>query len=74
MDLNEIKNLPCGARFFRCALQVNTYDYVVRHKHPTAYADENYKLLWRNELHATQPGFHLLARVFVQKLRDLNIK
>jgi hypothetical protein len=29
-----------GARFYRCAFQVNTYEYVVRHNHPTPYSDE----------------------------------
>ncbi len=40
MDMKQIEGLPNGARFYRCALQVNTYEYVVRHKHPTAYTDE----------------------------------
>jgi len=40
MDLKKIEDLPNGARFYRCAFQVNTYDYIVRHKHPTVYTDE----------------------------------
>ena len=40
MDLKEIQNLPNGARFYRCAFQVNTYEYVVRHNHPMPYSDE----------------------------------
>lgn len=40
MDLNEVQTLPSGARFYRCAFQVNTFDYITRHKHPTTFADE----------------------------------
>jgi predicted metal-dependent phosphoesterase TrpH len=32
--------LPNGARFYRCALQVNPYDYLVVHKKRTSYSDE----------------------------------
>jgi PHP family Zn ribbon phosphoesterase len=32
--------LPNGARFFRCALQINPFDYLKRHKKPTPYKDE----------------------------------
>ena len=35
-----IQALPSGARFYRCAFQVNTFDYVTRHKHPTPFTDE----------------------------------
>jgi len=28
MDLAKIQELPSGARFYRCAFQVNTFDYV----------------------------------------------
>ncbi|HOI74478.1 MAG TPA: hypothetical protein PLO63_10055 [Syntrophales bacterium] len=31
---------PNGARFFRCALQVNPFEYVVRHSKETLYKDE----------------------------------
>src|ERR1700683_2730701 len=34
-------SLPNGARFYRCALQVNPFDYVKRHAKATAYADED---------------------------------
>ena len=40
MDLKEIQNLPNGARFYRCAFQVNTYEYIHHHNHPTPYSDE----------------------------------
>lgn len=40
MDLKKIRELPNGARFYRCAFQVNSYEYVIRNKHPTKYADE----------------------------------
>ncbi|MDX1922419.1 MAG: phosphoesterase [Alphaproteobacteria bacterium] len=39
--LEQLKALPNGSRFFRCAFQVNTFDYVLRHKHPTAYKSED---------------------------------
>jgi hypothetical protein len=29
-----------GARFYKCALQVNTFEYVKRHAHPTSFCDE----------------------------------
>lgn len=32
--------LPNGARFYRCALQVNPFSYLKRQKRPTAFADE----------------------------------
>jgi DNA repair ATPase RecN len=32
--------LPNGARFFKCALQVNPYGYLVRHKKSTKFSDE----------------------------------
>jgi len=35
------QNLPCGARFFRCALQVNPYDYIVRYNKQTAFSNES---------------------------------
>ncbi|ARL23920.1 TrlF family AAA-like ATPase [Burkholderia pseudomallei] len=40
MDLGKIRELPSGARFYRCAFQVNTFDYVTRHKRPTQFTDE----------------------------------
>ncbi|MGH9352161.1 MAG: TrlF family AAA-like ATPase [Terriglobia bacterium] len=33
-------NLPNGGRFYRCVLQVNPFDYIVRHNRPTAFSDE----------------------------------
>lgn len=41
MDLARIEDLPGGARFYRCAFQVNSYDYIVRHNKPTPYVDED---------------------------------
>jgi DNA-binding HxlR family transcriptional regulator len=32
--------LPNGARFYRCALQVNPYEYLARHSKPTTFASE----------------------------------
>ncbi len=32
--------LPHGARFYKCALQVNPYEYLRRHGRPSSFADE----------------------------------
>ena len=37
----EALKLPSGARFYRCALQVNPFDYVRRHNRRTAFEDES---------------------------------
>jgi ABC-type Mn2+/Zn2+ transport system ATPase subunit len=37
---DAIRSLPNGSRFFRCAFQVNTFDYILRHKHPTPFKNE----------------------------------
>ena len=34
-------NLPNGARFYRCALQVNPYAYLARHSKPTSFQSED---------------------------------
>ena len=34
-------DLPNGARFYRCALQVNPFSYIVRQKKKTAFSDES---------------------------------
>ncbi|MCC6206440.1 MAG: phosphoesterase [Hyphomicrobiales bacterium] len=39
--LDELEKLPNGSRFYRCAFQVNTFEYVTRHNHQTAFADED---------------------------------
>jgi len=36
----EALKLPRGARFYRCALQVNPFEYVKREKKPTPFSDE----------------------------------
>ena len=45
MDVSEIMkkalNQPKGARYYRCALQVNPYEYLIRHKKTTPYKDES---------------------------------
>lgn len=33
--------LPSGARFYKCALQLNPYAYLARHNKPTPYLDES---------------------------------
>lgn len=38
--LMDARNLPCGARFFRCALQVNPFAYIVRHNKETPFSSE----------------------------------
>ncbi|HWY60486.1 MAG TPA: hypothetical protein VNW15_01160 [Rhizomicrobium sp.] len=40
MPLNKALELPNGARFYRCALQVNPFDYLVRHKKATSFKNE----------------------------------
>jgi hypothetical protein len=39
-SIKRALKLPNGARFYRCALQVNPFDYVVRHSRPTTCRDE----------------------------------
>lgn len=39
--INKALELHCGARFFRCALQVNPFDYVVRHNKNTVSDSES---------------------------------
>ena len=34
------KSCLSGARFYRCALQVNPFEYLVRHNKPTAFSYE----------------------------------
>lgn len=38
--LDKILTLPSGARFYRCALQVNPFAYLNEHSKPTKYTDE----------------------------------
>ena len=38
--ITDALKLPSGARFYRCALQVNPFDYVQRHNKKTAFEDE----------------------------------
>lgn len=41
--ISEAIRLPRGARFYRCALQVNPFGYVSRHKQPSRFeAEEDY--------------------------------
>ncbi|MDL1979133.1 MAG: phosphoesterase [Deltaproteobacteria bacterium] len=40
-SITNAQKLPCGARFFRCALQVNPFDYIVRHSKETAFSNES---------------------------------
>ena len=35
------QELPCGARFYRCALQVNPFEYIVRHNKKTVFSNES---------------------------------
>jgi DNA repair ATPase RecN len=39
--LDDLEKLPKGSRFYKCAFQVNTFDYVTRHNHQTDFADED---------------------------------
>lgn len=38
--IKNAQELPSGARFCRCALQVNPFEYVVRHNKTTAFSNE----------------------------------
>jgi DNA repair ATPase RecN len=38
--LQQALKLPSGARFYRCALQVNPFAYLARHSKPTAFKTE----------------------------------
>ena len=39
-SMANVQKLPSGARFYRCALQVNPFEYLVRHNKPTAFSNE----------------------------------
>lgn len=39
--IEDALRLPSGARFYRCSLQVNPFEYVRRHNKPTTFADES---------------------------------
>ncbi len=39
--ITNAQNLPSGARFHRCALQVNPFDYFMRHNKTTAFSNES---------------------------------
>ncbi|MFY9820096.1 MAG: AAA family ATPase [Thermoanaerobaculia bacterium] len=39
--LQRALRLPRGARFYRCALQVNPFQYLLRYNKPTGYTDED---------------------------------
>ncbi|NQT54731.1 MAG: AAA family ATPase [Desulfobacteraceae bacterium] len=40
-SITNALELPNGARFYRCALQVNPFDYVVRHNKETTFSNES---------------------------------
>ena len=40
-SITNALELPSGARFYRCALQVNPFDYVVRHNKQTTFSNES---------------------------------
>ena len=39
--LRTALKLPVGARFYRCALQINPFEYLIRHKKPTPFESES---------------------------------
>jgi hypothetical protein len=39
--MKDVLKLPGGARFYRCALQVNPFEYVKRHNRSSEFSDEN---------------------------------
>ena len=38
--ISIVRALPRGARFYRCALQVNSYEYLIRHHKTSGFQDE----------------------------------
>ncbi|WP_374472708.1 TrlF family AAA-like ATPase [Arenimonas sp.] len=40
MSYDDILGLPRGARFYKCALQVNPYEYLLRHGKQSSFASE----------------------------------
>ncbi len=40
-SLERARKLPAGARFYKCALQVNPFGYLVRHHKATPFTDEH---------------------------------
>jgi DNA repair ATPase RecN len=40
-SIQRALKLPKGARFYRCALQVNPFDYTLRHNKSTSFRDED---------------------------------
>ena len=40
-SIEQALKLPNGARFHRCVLHVNPFEYLARHKTPTRFRDES---------------------------------
>ncbi|MCP4589473.1 MAG: AAA family ATPase [bacterium] len=40
-SLERARKLPAGARFYKCALQVNPFGYLIRHHKATPFTDEH---------------------------------
>ena len=41
MNEMDVKRLPSGAHFFKCALQVNPFDYLIAHDKPSSFTNES---------------------------------
>ena len=41
MNETDMRQLPSGAHFFKCALQVNPFEYLVAHDKPSSFANES---------------------------------
>ena len=41
MNGTDVKRLPSGAHFFKCALQVNPFDYLIAHDKPSSFTNES---------------------------------
>ena len=60
VQLNTALALPNGARFYRCALQVNPFAYLARHNKQTAFQrEEDYNAAIVDACHET--GIEVIA-------------
>ncbi len=41
MNETDMRQLPSGAHFFKCALQVNPFEYLVAHDKPSSFTNES---------------------------------
>ena len=41
MNETDMRQLPSGAHFFKCALQVNPFEYLAAHDKPSSFTNES---------------------------------